>query len=244
LYSIKQDQTHITLPDTFYYKETLPPAYTEIHGNSENAITATVVANRKNYLYAKRVLDILFSLFVISLVLSWLLPIISLWIKLGSKGPVFFSQKRIGRDGKIFRCLKFRTMKVNVDADEKPAEENDVRITPAGRFLRRTNIDELPQFINVLLGTMSITGPRPHMLTDCERFSFVISSYKFRTLIKPGITGLAQVKGYHGPAQEYEGIVNRYYWDAIYVRKANIGLDVLILLKTIGIGFRSLLRFY
>lgn len=229
------------MPDIFYYKEPLSPVYSEIHGPSENAIIATLVANRKNYLYAKRVLDIVFSVLVISFVLSWLLPLVSFWIILDSKGPVFFSQRRMGRDGKIFRCFKFRTMKVNADADEKPAEENDARITTAGKFLRITNIDELPQFLNVLLGNMSVTGPRPHMLADCARFSFLISSYKFRTLIKPGITGLAQVKGYHGPATEFDGIMNRYYWDAIYVRKASIGLDLRILLKTIGIGCRTLL---
>jgi putative colanic acid biosynthesis UDP-glucose lipid carrier transferase len=164
-------------------------------------------------------------------VLSWLLPLIAMLIKLNSKGSVFFKQKRTGLNGKPFSCLKFSTMIINDDADERPANENDDRITEIGKFLRRTNIDELPQFFNVLVGDMSIVGPRPHMITDCIRFSFVISSYQFRNLARPGITGLAQVKGYHGPTADYESIIIRYYWDAQYVRKASLWLDI----KIIGI---------
>lgn len=200
---------------------------------NENAIITSLVASRKNYLLFKRTLDILFSFLFIVLVLSWLSPIIAAWIKLDSKGPVFFSQKRTGRNGKIFWCLKFRTMVQNDEADEKPADENDPRITRAGRFLRRTNIDELPQFFNILAGSMSLVGPRPHMLSDCMRFSFVVSSYKFRNLVKPGITGLAQTKGYIGPARDYESIMTRYYWDAVYVRKACLWFDIKIIGNTI-----------
>lgn len=191
------------------------------------------VASRRNYLLLKRGVDIVFSLLFILLVLSWLLPILAIWIKLDSKGPVFFFQKRVGRDGKIFKCIKLRTMIQNEVADEKPAEENDQRITKAGKFFRKTNLDELPQFFNVLIGDMSLVGPRPHMVADCMRFSFVISSYKFRHLVKPGMTGLAQIKGYRGETKDYESIVNRYHWDAVYVRKAGIGLDIKVLGKTI-----------
>lgn len=225
--------------DTFSYKEV--PHLTEPHTIQENAIITTLVANKTNYLLGKRVFDVVCSLLVILLVLTWMLPLVALCITLGSRGPVFFSQIRVGRHGRLFRCLKFRSMEVNSLADEKPAEPTDPRITRVGRFLRRTNLDEFPQFFNVLAGSMSVIGPRPHMVADCERFSFVISSYPFRTRVKPGITGLAQVKGYHGPAMEYEGIVNRYYWDAAYVRKASIALDFKILAKTITIGFRNLL---
>ena len=221
------------------HKELPPLATIEESTVTENAIVARFVASRRKYLYAKRGLDIFFSILAIAFVLSWLVPIIAVWIKLGSKGPVFFSQNRVGRNGKIFRCLKFRTMVTNEDADEKPADENDDRITRAGRFLRKTNIDELPQLFNVLGGDMSLAGPRPHMLSDCTRFSFVISSYKFRSLVKPGITGLAQIKGYHGPAKEYDGIVNRYYWDAVYVRKAGLRLDLKILGKTVLISGKT-----
>lgn len=158
---------------------------------------------------------------------------LAIWIKLDSKGPVFFFQKRVGRNGKIFRCIKLRTMIQNEDADEKPAEDNDQRITRAGKFLRKTNIDELPQFFNILTGQMSLVGPRPHMLADCMRFSFVISSYKFRHLVKPGITGLAQMKGYRGPVKDYESIIKRYNWDAVYVRKAGAWMDIKVISQTI-----------
>ncbi|HEY6505739.1 MAG TPA: sugar transferase [Chitinophagaceae bacterium] len=230
------------MPETGFHKELPAPPAIESSTIHENAIITRLVASRRNYLYLKRSVDILISLLVITLVLSWLLPILAAWIKLDSKGPVFFSQNRVGKNGTIFRCLKFRTMIKNEVADEKPAEENDPRITGAGRFLRQTNMDELPQFFNVLTGDMSLTGPRPHMISDCMRFSFIISSYKFRSLVKPGITGLAQIKGYHGPVKDYEGIVNRYYWDAVYIRKASLKFDAKILAKTIGISFRTFFR--
>lgn len=133
-------------------------------------------------------------------------------------------------------------MIVNEEADERQADENDERITRIGKFLRATNIDELPQLLNVLIGDMSLVGPRPHMLSDCTRFSFVVSSYQFRTLVKPGITGLAQIKGYRGPAKDYESIMNRYYWDAVYIRKAGPWLDIKIAGETIAHGLKNLRR--
>lgn len=128
----------------------------------------------------------------------------------------------------------------NEEADERPADENDERITRAGRLLRQTNIDELPQFFNVLAGQMSVVGPRPHMVADCIRFSFVISSYSFRSLLRPGITGWAQVNGFHGPTSDYDSVIIRYYWDAMYIRKAGIWLDIKIIVKTLGQGFSNL----
>lgn len=191
------------------------------------------VASSENYLLVKRSFDIFFSTFIILAILSWLLPVLGLLILLDSKGPVLFKQKRIGRNGRPFICLKLRTMIINREADETPAQENDYRITKFGSFLRQVHFDELPQFLNVLMGHMSIVGPRPHMTADCIRFSFVISSYAFRHSVKPGITGWAQVKGYHGPTSNYESIINRYYWDAQYVRKAGLWLDVKIIAQTI-----------
>ena len=129
----------------------------------------------------------------------------------------------------------------NRDADERPAEEDDDRVTKIGKILRRINIDELPQFFNVFAGQMSIVGPRPHMIADCIRFSFVISSYSFRSLVRPGITGWAQVNGYHGPTSDYESIIIRYYWDAMYVRKANFILDLRIIFQTGWNGLSNLL---
>lgn len=129
-------------------------------------------------------------------------------------------------------CMKFRTMVENSEADERPAEKDDERITRVGRILRSANIDELPQFFNVWLGQMSVVGPRPHMAADCIRFSFIISSYSFRHHMRPGITGWAQVNGYHGPAIDYESVMLRYYWDAMYVRKATMLLDLKIIAQT------------
>lgn len=130
----------------------------------------------------------------------------------------------------------------NKEADERPASENDQRITRFGQWLRRSNLDELPQFFNVLIGQMSVVGPRPHMIADCNRFSFVIPSYHFRSLLKPGITGFAQVQGCHGPTRDYESIVTRYYWDAQYVRKANALLDMKIIAVTIRQLIKNILQ--
>jgi len=186
------------------------------------------INQRRNYLLGKRILDIIGSIMVILFVLSWLLPILYLLIKLDSRGPVFFVQKRVGFLGRSFPCLKFRTMHLNAEANTRQATDDDPRITRMGRFLRNSNLDELPQFFNVLAGHMSIVGPRPHMYKDCTNFSRVVGDYKFRNLMKPGITGLAQVKGYRGPAQTFDKIFRRYQWDAFYVRNANFWLDLRI----------------
>jgi putative colanic acid biosynthesis UDP-glucose lipid carrier transferase len=207
------------------------PALEWVPENHNGAIKNTV-ARRTRFLLLKRVFDICISLVVIVLVLSWLIPLFWLLIRIDSKGGVFFVQKRIGKDDRPFYCIKFRTMVRNSVADELPAVPGDERITRVGRFLRRTSLDELPQFLNVLCGQMSIVGPRPHMPVDCIRFSFIITSYSFRHLVRPGITGWAQVNGYHGPSPCYESVMLRYYWDAMYVRKANPALDARILVVT------------
>jgi putative colanic acid biosynthesis UDP-glucose lipid carrier transferase len=190
------------------------------------------IRERQSYLLGKRIVDVAISVLVLVFVLSWLFPILFLLIKLDSKGPVFFVQKRVGFLGRSFLCLKFRTMQVNSEADTRQATESDPRITRMGSFLRHSNLDELPQFLNVLVGQMSIVGPRPHMNNDCINFSRVVDSYKFRNLMKPGITGLAQVKGYRGPALNFEQIFRRYQWDAFYVRNASFWLDLRIMHRT------------
>ncbi|MEO8404679.1 MAG: sugar transferase [Chitinophagaceae bacterium] len=220
--------------------ETWPPDHTA--GLSQNGIIYSFVASRKRYLFFKRTFDLAFSIVIIACIMSWLLPIVALLIKIDSRGPIFFRQRRVGKNGKPFYCFKFRTMRVNEEADEKPAAINDERITRVGNFLRLTNIDELPQFFNIIVGDMSVVGPRPHMINDCIRFSFVISSYSFRNLVRPGITGWAQVNGYHGPTNDYDSIINRYYWDAMYVGKLNISLDIKIILKTIARSSRYLFK--
>lgn len=209
----------------------IPPGRWSTKG--QNAVIRSFVARRKKYLFFKRCFDLLFSTLILLLLMSWLVPLISLIIIIDSKGPVFFRQKRMGRNGRPFYCIKFRTMIQNQEADERPAEENDERITKTGKLLRRSNLDELPQFFNVFAGQMSVVGPRPHMMVDCIRFSFVIPSYQFRNLIRPGITGWAQVNGFHGVTADYESIILRYYWDAQYVRKASLWLDLKIIGATI-----------
>ncbi|MBN9384510.1 MAG: sugar transferase [Chitinophagaceae bacterium] len=192
---------------------------------------------RKKYLLTKRGLDLICSVLVIAGVLSWLLPMLALLIKLDSRGPVFFLQKRIGRGGRIFICYKLRTMVVNGEADEHPVLENDARITMVGRFLRISHLDEMPQFFNVLMGTMSLVGPRPYMLMDNQRFSDIVPGHSFRLLIKPGITGLSQVKGFHERVIDLQTIFSRYQWDAFYVRNASLRLDLRILRRTTHIFF-------
>lgn len=191
------------------------------------------IAGRNSYFFVKRCFDVLFSLLVIVLLLSWLMPLLGLLIKLDSRGPVFFIQKRVGFLGRSFHCIKLRTMSVNEEADIWPARENDPRVTRLGRFLRKSNLDELPQFLNVLAGHMTIVGPRPHMHKDCQKFAGMIAFYKFRNILKPGITGLAQVKGFRGPAEDFEKVFKRYQWDAFYIRNAGFGLDMRIIRETV-----------
>jgi putative colanic acid biosynthesis UDP-glucose lipid carrier transferase len=192
------------------------------------------VDTKKRFFIQKRLFDIFVSLCVSVFFLSWLFPLIALLIFLESRGPVLFIQRRVGLGGRTFRCLKFRTMVVNNEANSRQAQVNDRRITRIGQFLRVSNLDEFPQFFNVLLGDMSIVGPRPHMHSDCTRFSSVVSGYKFRNMVKPGITGLAQVKGYRGPTKDFASIFHRYQFDAFYIRNANLWLDMRIIRKTAG----------
>jgi len=229
-----------SVSESMRYTQSQPWLLQKLPGLNPNGTAFPFVASRKRYLFFKRSFDIAFSLVVILGILSWLLPLVSLAIFLESGGPVFFRQKRVGKGGKLFYVIKFRTMRRNEEADEQPAVRNDDRITGLGRFLRLANIDELPQFFNVLCGQMSVIGPRPHMITDCIRFSFVISSYSFRHLVRPGITGWAQVKGYHGPTADYDSIIQRYYWDAMYVSKASARLDGRIIVKTFLMSLRNI----
>jgi putative colanic acid biosysnthesis UDP-glucose lipid carrier transferase len=165
------------------------------------------------YRLVKKLFDILFSLLVILTIFSWLFPILFILIKISSSGPVFFKQLRTGEDNKSFTCLKFRTMRVNSLADELQATENDPRITKLGAFMRKTNLDELPQFFNVLWGNMSIVGPRPHMIKHTEQYSELIHNYLVRHYAKPGITGWAQVNGFRGETKELIDMKKRVQYD-------------------------------
>ncbi len=181
----------------------------------------------------KRAFDILFSTGGILFIFSWLFPLISIMIKLNSKGPVFFLQKRTGINNKTFKCFKFRTMTVNKESDSRQAQLNDSRITSIGSFLRRTNIDELPQFVNVFLGNMSVVGPRPHMLKHTEQYAALIQYYKVRHFVKPGITGWAQVNGYRGLTDELWKMEKRVEYDMEYLEKWNFLWDFKIIFMTL-----------
>ncbi|KUJ57454.1 exopolysaccharide biosynthesis polyprenyl glycosylphosphotransferase [Chryseobacterium aquaticum] len=182
----------------------------------------------------KRIFDVVFSILVLVLICSWLFPLIALLIKNSSKGSVFFVQKRYGFHEEVFNCIKFRTMIINEDSAIKTTEENDSRITRIGKFLRRTSLDEMPQFINVLKGEMSVVGPRPHMLAVDNFYKPKIGRYTLRSLANPGITGLAQVSGFRGDSGNVEVEMNkRILADAYYIRNWSFVLDIVIILKTI-----------
>jgi len=186
------------------------------------------------YAAVKRVMDIIISMTFILLVMSWVYPIIALLIKLTSKGPVFFIQKRTGYKGIEFDCFKFRTMYVNADADTKQATSNDKRITPIGKFLRASHLDETAQFFNVLLGDMSIVGPRPHMLYHTRHYSQFIPYYNLRHEAIPGMTGMAQVKGFIGEINVERELRKRIQWDVYYLKHRSISMDIRIIFNTFG----------
>ena len=181
----------------------------------------------------KRTFDILFSVIIIVGVLSWLIPILALFIKSESKGPIFFKQKRNGLNYHEFDCFKFRSMTLNEIADVEQVSKNDPRITKIGRFIRKTSIDELPQFFNVFLGDMSVVGPRPHMVSHTEMYAKKVDKFMVRHFIKPGITGLAQTNGYRGEVESEKDIINRVKYDIFYLENWSLLLDVKIVFLTV-----------
>ncbi|MFI0490941.1 exopolysaccharide biosynthesis polyprenyl glycosylphosphotransferase [Flavobacterium sp.] len=181
----------------------------------------------------KRVFDLVFSSLIIIGILSWLTPILAIIIKWESKGPLFFIQKRNGLNYKEFNCYKFRSMEVNDKADLDLASKNDIRITKVGKFIRRTSIDELPQFFNVFLGEMSVVGPRPHMVSVTNIYALKVDKFMVRHFVKPGITGLAQTKGFRGEVETDEDIINRVKYDIFYMENWSILLDIKIIFNTI-----------
>ena len=182
--------------------------------------------------FIKRTFDVLFSSAVIVFLLSWLTPIIAILIKLESKGPVFFKQKRNGFNYEEFYCYKFRSMKPNKDAHLYQATKDDKRITKVGKFLRKTSIDELPQFYNVLFGEMSIVGPRPHMVSHTNMYAKRIDKFMVRHFVKPGITGLAQISGFRGEVETDKDIIGRVKYDIFYIENWSFLLDLKIISQT------------
>lgn len=247
-HGIKHSKTPVQLPATFFavprqQKDNLagrqaPPS----PGNMHVAEQAVIVPFEDEHAsevrtgpgkVAKRVFDFVFSLLVILLILSWLVPIIGLLIKLESRGPIFFKQKRSGLNNRVFFCYKFRSMHVNLQSDLLQAIRNDPRITRIGAFLRKTSLDEFPQFLNVLMGHMSIVGPRPHMLKHTEEYTAVIPGYLHRLKVKQGITGWAQVNGYRGETNDLKLMEARVDYDKWYVDNWSFAFDMKIILKTV-----------
>src|SRR5690554_2879161 len=189
--------------------------------------------NDPSQVVIKRGFDLLFAFLVIVFIFSWLFPLIAILIKSTSKGPVLFKQLRHGKDNVPFYCYKFRTMRINDTADTHQATKHDPRVTKVGAFLRKSSLDELPQMFNVILGEMAIVGPRPHAVLMNERFSEGIDNFMFRHTVKPGITGLAQSKGYRGETKDFYDIYSRCKLDLFYIKNWSIFLDMKIILWTI-----------
>ena len=180
----------------------------------------------------KRIFDVVFSLLVIVFIMSWLIPIVGLFIKLESKGPVFFKQIRLGVDGKDFWCYKFRSMQV-ANNEGNLTVKNDPRVTRTGKFLRKTSLDEMPQFINVLIGDMSVVGPRPKVYSHHNQYKDHIYRFMDRLKIKPGITGLAQVSGYRGEINSDGEMQNRIRYDVFYIEHWSMLFDMKIIMQTV-----------
>jgi lipopolysaccharide/colanic/teichoic acid biosynthesis glycosyltransferase len=182
--------------------------------------------------FSKRLFDIFFSLLVIIFILSWLYPIFGLIIKLQSHGPIIFKQLRSGQNNQPFWCYKFRSMRINSDSDTKQAIKNDSRVTKFGEFMRKTSMDELPQFVNVLLGDMSVVGPRPLMLNHTKEYNEITENFMVRYFVKPGITGLAQIRGLRGEITDMKYIQDRINMDIEYLENWNLISDIKICFLT------------
>ncbi len=199
-------------------------------------VYAELGSKRSDFTYqqtGKRIFDLCFSLLVTLIILSWMIPLVGIIIRLTSRGPVLYVQKRTGYRGIAFDCLKFRTMTHNPTASFAQAIKNDNRVTRVGRFLRRTNLDEMPQFLNVLKGDMSIVGPRPHALPHSAQYWNTMPDYRKRYRVKPGITGLAQVRGCRGEISNRIKMVHRIKYDRFYSRNKTLHLDMWICWLTV-----------
>ncbi|MFD2873857.1 undecaprenyl-phosphate glucose phosphotransferase [Mucilaginibacter ximonensis] len=222
-----------------YYDFTKRATYVETFGHIPVISTRPEPLENMLNRFLKRAFDILFSLFIIVFILSWLFPILAILIKRGSKGPIFFVQIRSGRNNKPFKCYKFRSMKLNADSNNKQAVKGDSRVTPLGAFLRRSSLDELPQFFNVLMGNMSVVGPRPHMISHTKQYSQLIDKFMVRHFLKPGITGYAQVQGLRGETKTTEAMLRRVEADVWYLENWSFLLDLKIIFLTVWNAVRG-----
>jgi putative colanic acid biosynthesis UDP-glucose lipid carrier transferase len=222
-----------------YYDYAQKPTYIQSFGHIPIiSVRSEPLENMLNRVF-KRLFDCVFSIFVIIFIFSWLFPILAILIKLESKGPVFFTQIRSGRDNTPFKCYKFRSMTVNHEADNLQATRYDNRITRLGKFLRRTSMDELPQFYNVLKGNMSVVGPRPHMVTHTKQYSQLIDRFMVRHFLKPGITGWAQIKGLRGETKTVDAMLQRVEADVWYLENWSFLLDLKIIILTMKNSIRG-----
>jgi putative colanic acid biosynthesis UDP-glucose lipid carrier transferase len=189
--------------------------------------------------FIKRTFDIVFSSLVILFILSWLTPLMALLIRMESKGPTLFLQKRHGLDNQEFYCFKYRSMGVNKSTGDLHVKKNDMRVTKIGKFIRKTSIDEMPQFYNVFFGQMSIVGPRPHMISLSEVYMQKANRYMLRHSVKPGITGLAQVSGFRGEIESDLDIINRVKYDIFYLENWSMLMDLGIIFQTVSNLFKG-----
>jgi lipopolysaccharide/colanic/teichoic acid biosynthesis glycosyltransferase len=223
---------------TFFKRAKLSSFYTDSHLFEDLLQDLQYKSFGINNSFFKRAFDIVFSLALIIGVFSWLFPILAIIIKLTSRGPVFFIQERVGLNGKHFKCYKLRSMKVyNVKYMYTPTSQGDNRITAIGKFLRKTNLDELPQFFNVLIGNMSVVGPRPHAVAFHHTYASFIDFIDDRLLVKPGITGLAQIRGYRGDVKDFEEnkfrTMKRITFDILYIKLWSFKTDIWIVYTTL-----------
>jgi putative colanic acid biosynthesis UDP-glucose lipid carrier transferase len=236
LVALNGDYGHSTRENSCY-----TPLSLSNKNSPELAPPVTLSPLFKNHnLVIKRLFDIAISVMTTVLLLWWLLPLIALSVKIDSGGPIFFIQKRNKKSGRLFHCFKFRTMLVNEDADTLTSVLNDSRVTGLGKILRKSHLDELPQFINVLKGDMSVVGPRPHMVTENIRFKGILNFYNDRHFVKPGITGLAQSFGLHGPINDLVHLEKKIAYDIFYIKNWSVIMDIKILIRTIGMIFKKL----
>lgn len=239
---------HIILPIINYCENNLVHFYSvpNLHNYLQNRVYFNLIGNvpylslrpaplsRIENKAMKRAFDIVFSLLFLCTLFPIILIIVTIITKITMPGPIFFRQKRNGLNDKEFYCYKFRSMKVNKEADTLQATKDDPRKTKWGNIMRKTNIDELPQFINVLLGDMSIVGPRPHMLKHTEEYSKLINKYMVRHFVKPGITGWSQVTGFRGETKELKDMEGRVHGDIWYIEHWSFGLDLYIIYRTVA----------
>jgi putative colanic acid biosynthesis UDP-glucose lipid carrier transferase len=222
---------HVIPAIGYYYTGGRPPVVEQI-GKMPVFVLRNIPLSYIHTAVMKRGVDILISSVVILLLFPVLFPLLAILIKMSSPGPVFFKQKRTGERGKEFYCYKFRTMRVSAEAHSKQATKDDNRKTKLGTFLRKSSLDELPQLINVFIGNMSLVGPRPHMLLHTHEYSPKVDKYMVRHFVKPGITGLAQVRGFRGETKEIELMEKRIMADVEYVENWTLQLDFKIMVQT------------